>query len=101
MKYFLALAAVIVSLVLVTFAYIGESGKPHQEALEGEYQQISQKIEALKVENDKLKNQIEALKNDQSTIERAAREQLGMVKKNEIILQFFDALGKLDNRFDL
>ena len=88
MKYFLAVLAVVLSFVMVTLAYVGENGRPRLEALAGEYERLAEKTESLRAENLQLKNQIEAFNSDYSTIERAAREQLGMVKKKEIILQF-------------
>ncbi|GAB4294841.1 MAG: hypothetical protein Kow0090_09630 [Myxococcota bacterium] len=88
MKYLLAVLSVVVSFAMVTFAYLGGSGKPHIEALSAEHNRLHEKTEALRKENERLKSQIEAFKSDDIAIERAAREQLGMVKENEIIIQF-------------
>ena len=88
MKYFLAILSLAISFLLVAFAYVGENGKPYIEALDSEYNRLYSKTEILRTENEHLKEQIQAYKEDYSTIERAAREQLGMVKQQEIILQF-------------
>lgn len=51
--------------------------------IKSQKQQISQQIEALKEENKLLEQQIKLANTDQY-IEKAAREQLGMVKDGEV-----------------
>lgn len=49
---------------------------------------LSEEIRSLVKENDRLKQEIEVLRTDQTRIESLAREQLGLVKKGELVYQF-------------
>ncbi|CAN8141987.1 cell division protein FtsB [uncultured Thiomicrorhabdus sp.] len=48
---------------------------------------IKAELEALQTENIELKQQINALRNSSEGIETLARENLGMIKKNEIFIE--------------
>jgi cell division protein FtsB len=48
--------------------------------------QVNSEVDALTNENEQLKKEIDQLRHDPATIERIAREQLRLVKPNEIIL---------------
>jgi len=48
--------------------------------------QVNSEVAALSKENEQLKKEIDQLRHDPATIERIAREQLKLVKPNEIIL---------------
>lgn len=47
-----------------------------------------EKNEALKEENTGLYREVTRLKSDQEYLEQVARKELGMIKKNEIIVKF-------------
>ena len=48
--------------------------------------QVNSEVATLNKENEQLKKEIDLLRHDPATIERIAREQLNLVKPNEIIL---------------
>jgi cell division protein FtsB len=48
--------------------------------------QVNSEVDGLTKENEQLKKEIDQLRHDPATIERIAREQLKLVKPNEIIL---------------
>jgi len=48
--------------------------------------QVKSEVDGLTKENEQLKKEIDQLRHDPATIERIAREQLKLVKPNEIIL---------------
>ena len=50
--------------------------------------QISNEIQVLIHENEQLQKQVDLLKSDPMTIERIARQQLGLVKKGELVYRF-------------
>lgn len=56
--------------------------------LKEEYNYILSKNAALRKENQIFLLEIEALKKDKGYIEKIAREELGMVKKGEIVYYF-------------
>jgi cell division protein FtsB len=52
------------------------------------YEEIQQDIQNLSKENEKIETRIRALRSDPETIERIARERLGLVRPGEVIYQF-------------
>lgn len=88
--------AVLTGLFLLFVGYIAAILLNQQMQLgyiKSQKQQISQQIEALKEENKLLEQQIKLANTDQY-IEKAAREQLGMVKDGEVRYVDEAALGK-------
>ena len=67
--------------VLVIF---GPRGHLEMERLEEANQSLTQQLEALEAENDRVLEEIESLKTDPATIEKIAREELGLIKEGEI-----------------
>jgi cell division protein FtsB len=56
--------------------------------LRGEVEDYRQRNKALSAQNAQLRREIEALSGDLKALERAAREDLGLVRGNEIIFTF-------------
>jgi len=59
-------------------------------SLKKELKEIENHNQNLRDENDRLKNYIYLLKEDKSFIEKIAREELGLVKTDELIYLFED-----------
>ncbi|PIU51606.1 hypothetical protein COS91_03575 [Candidatus Desantisbacteria bacterium CG07_land_8_20_14_0_80_39_15] len=57
-------------------------------SLKKEISQIQEEIKRLQKENESLQIEIEKLENDPFTIEKKAREKLGMVKEGEFKFRF-------------
>ncbi len=53
-----------------------------------EYQQIEAEVKRLQRENERLQEEIRALKTDPQVIERIAREELHMIRPDEMVLSF-------------
>ena len=58
--------------------------------LELEKQEVIHRINLLKRENQALLREIQRLRTDPDYIESIAREELGLVKKNDLIIRFSD-----------
>ena len=67
------------------FVVFGERGILYLQKLRSELEIVSAASCDLRAENERLKNEITLLQNDTRSIEKIAREKLGLVKKNEII----------------
>jgi len=52
-----------------------------------ELQKIQREIDDLNSQNDKLKDNVKDLKSDPTTIQRAAREDLGLAKPGELVFK--------------
>jgi cell division protein FtsB len=71
-------------LFLIVFA---ENGLVDLNSLRKERDRLVEKNESLARDNLVLYNEIERLKNDDKYIENIARQELGMIGKNEMILK--------------
>ncbi|OGW75092.1 MAG: hypothetical protein A2Z72_05595 [Omnitrophica bacterium RBG_13_46_9] len=71
-------------LVIVTVFLPGFS---KLQELKEKNRNLEKRIEILKKSNEELKKEKERLERDPSYVEKIAREKLGMVRKDEIILK--------------
>lgn len=78
-------------LLLIVFA---ENGLVDLNSLRRERDRLVEKNESLARDNIVLYNEIERLKNDDKYIENIARQELGMIGKNEMILKPQSISGK-------
>lgn len=83
---FLALAILLLSSLLM-FIVFGENGLVDLHRLKMERDNLLQKNEALTQENLSLYREIERLKNDPEYVENVARQELGVIGKDEVILK--------------
>lgn len=72
----------------------GENGLMKYLELQKTRQKLDTEIVALDKQNQVLKKQVESLRNDPFYIEKSAREEFGLAKKNELIFQFEDPRKK-------
>ena len=77
---------VIVFILLCSF--MGERGLMNVFSLKNELKEIENYNQILKKENGRLNDYIYLLKNDQRYIEKIAREELGLVRTEELIYLF-------------
>lgn len=78
-------------LLLIVFA---ENGLVDLNSLRKERDRLIEKNESLARDNLALYNEIERLKNDNKYIENIARQELGMIGKDEVILKPQNESGK-------
>jgi cell division protein FtsB len=77
-----------VILFIIFYSCFGERGFMSVVSLREELKQIQDHNQRLKEENAELERYIYLLNNDEGCIERIAREELGLVKADEIIYLF-------------
>lgn len=78
-------------LVVMVGMYIiigGDSGILRINSLKKEKKQLELQIKGINNKQEALKKKKERLKNDLNAIEKVAREELGMIKDNEIIFRY-------------
>ncbi len=73
---------------ILVFTIFGERGLLRIYELNQEQKQIDKRIAEIQHENQKIRITIDALRKDPQKIEMIARQELGLVKPNEIIYQF-------------
>jgi len=85
---------VILSLVILVLFNLflviifGENGLVDYHLLKNERNRLIEKNEDLGRENLSLYREIDRLKNDLKYVENVARQELGMIGKNEVIIKF-------------
>ena len=83
---FLALTILLLSSLLLLIVF-GDNSLIDLNRLKAERNTLLQKNEALKQENLSLYREIERLKNDPKYVENVARQELGVIGKDEVILK--------------
>lgn len=82
-------------LTLLCLAAVGHlvlhpEGLPRTLRLRADANQLSEANTALHVENDRLRRELKALADDPAELERAAREELGLVRPGEVVFRLED-----------
>lgn len=90
---FFTLAGILLIYLGITL-FAGENGFFKYSALQKNKEKLNAEIITLENQNREMKKQVNALKNDPFYIEKSAREEFGLAKKNELIFQFEDARKK-------
>jgi cell division protein FtsB len=80
--------AALVSFYLLVPLIVGDMGVVKYFNMRRTYDRLQQEIQQLSDENQKIENEIHALRSDPDTIERIARDRLGLVRPGEVVYQF-------------
>lgn len=86
--------SVLVLFSLLLFILFSDNGLADFFKLRSDRDRLIQENERLKHENLSLYRTIERLKNDPEYIESIARKELGMIRKDEVILQSKEPVGR-------
>jgi cell division protein FtsB len=88
-------ALVMVLLAAVAFCFsFSRQMRAELEAARAEHARIAAEASAAGVENQRIAAEIDALRADPEVIERAAREQLGMVRPGEVVASISRPSGR-------
>ncbi len=69
---------------------LASGGLPRTVALREDHERIEKANERLRAENERLRRELKALADDPAELERAAREELGLVKPGEVVFRLED-----------
>ena len=81
-------AAVAIALALAALSAAGSRGLRRYFKLREEIVSYEQKNQSLAAQNTSLRLEIGALSGDDKALERAAREDLGLVRPDEVVFNF-------------
>lgn len=84
----LPLAVLTVSLIAVPVLVLEPQGMPRMRALEAELKEVEAENAELRRSVARLRTEVKDLRDDPAAVERIAREQLGLVRKSEVVFQF-------------
>ena len=81
----------ILVLVILGYTVFGENGLLNLIRYQKQTQALVRELARVKAENERLREEVRQLQSDPAYIERLAREELGMVKPGELVIQFTEA----------
>jgi cell division protein FtsB len=84
----LPLAVLVASLISVPILVFEPQGLPRMRALEHELSGVREENAELKRKINGLRAEVKELQDDPTAVERISREQLGLVRKSEVVFQF-------------
>jgi cell division protein FtsB len=84
----LPLAVLSVAIVSVPVMIFSPDGLAHLRALEDEKTRANQEISRLSAQIQEYRVQVKRIKEDPAFVERAARDELGLVRQTEVVFQF-------------
>jgi cell division protein FtsB len=84
----LPFSLMVMAVMTVPTLVLDDQGLPRYRRLQAEVESLRESNEELVREIAQLKSEIEALRTDPEYIERIARDELGMVRDEEIVFQF-------------
>lgn len=84
----LPIAVLTISLIAVPVLVLEPQGLPRMKGLEKELAQVQAENADLRRDVGKLRADVKELRDNPTAVERIAREQLGLVRKTEVVFQF-------------
>jgi cell division protein FtsB len=84
----LPLAVLTVSLIAVPVLVLEPQGMPRMRALDKELKDVESENAELRRDVGRLRTEVKELRENPAAVERIAREQLGLVRKTEVVFQF-------------
>lgn len=88
LDHWLPLALIAVALVSVPVQVFSRTGLPQLRQLEAERERTVEQEHLLSQEIVQLRAEVERIKNEPSAVEQVARDELGLVRPNEVVFQF-------------
>jgi cell division protein FtsB len=76
------------ALIAVPILVLEPLGLPRLRALETELEGVEAENAELRRDVDHLRVEVAALRDDPAAVERIARDELGMVRRSEVVFQF-------------
>jgi len=84
----LPIAMLSLALVAVPVLVLQPEGLPRLRGLQRELDQVETENDELKRDVTRLRVEVQQLRDDPAAVERIARDELGMVRKSEVVFQF-------------
>ncbi len=84
---------IFVATALIANAVLGEGGLIATRAAKRHAMALAAEIEMVQVQNDALRGQAKELRTDPKAIESVARDELGLMRKGELLILLHDGPG--------
>jgi cell division protein FtsB len=86
--WFVSFGLLVLAIVAVPLLIFDEKSLPRYQQLRAELERSQESSKQLEREVEALRRQVRRLHDDPQAIERIARDELGMIRSNELIFQF-------------
>jgi len=84
----LPIAMLCLAVIAVPLLVLQPAGLPRLRGLEKELQDVNTENAELRRDVARLRVEVDELRDDPAAVERIARDQLGMVRRSEVVFQF-------------
>lgn len=81
-------ALLVMAIVAVPLHILDQAGLPRYRALASELREVESENERIRREVRDLRREVRALETDPAAVERIARDELGMIRDDELVFQF-------------
>jgi cell division protein FtsB len=85
---FLPIALLGLSVVSVPLMVLSPTGIPRLHSLRGEKERVDLEVSRLSEQIRRLRVEVRHMKDDPAKVEQIARDELGLVRETELVLQF-------------
>ena len=79
-----------IAFALLATMLFGSRGLVHLQALRREHRTLNDRITVLLGQNEQLRTKLQRLRQDDRYLERLARDQLGFIRRGEVVYRFQD-----------
>ena len=86
----LPLAVLAIAAVSVPLLMLSATGLPRLQGLREEKARADEEVSRLSQQIWELRSEVARIKDDPAAVERAARDELGLVRRTEVVFQFHD-----------
>jgi len=86
----LPLAVLALAAISVPFMMLSSTGLPRLQGLREEKVRADDEVSRLSQQIWELRAEVAKIKDDPAAVERAARDELGLVRRTEVVFQFRD-----------
>lgn len=84
----LPIAVLVVAAVSVPVMILSADGLGRLKHLEAEKERADEEVSRLSEQISRLRAEVRRIKDDPATVERVARDELGLVRQTEVVFQF-------------
>jgi cell division protein FtsB len=86
----LPLAVLAIAAISVPMLMLSATGLPRLQGLREEKTRAEEEVSRLSQQIWELRAEVARIKDDPAAVERAARDELGLVRRTEVVFQFHD-----------
>jgi cell division protein FtsB len=86
----LPLAVLAMAVISVPMLMLSSTGLPRLKGLQEEKVRADDEVSRLSQDIWELRAEVARIKDDPAAVERAARDELGLVRRTEVVFQFHD-----------